>query len=102
MIEKDVARVEGVDRVVNDIEILPLSTYDNRIRQVLARQLYGNSVFTRVAVQRVPPIHIIVKNGHVSLEGAVLNEGQKNFAGIVAHTINGVFSVTNNLRTDIS
>lgn len=101
-IEKSVARVVGVHKVVNNIEVLPVSFYDNRIRRALVHQIYGSQMFARLAIQANPPIHVIVKNGHVTLEGVVFNEGQKNFAGITAHTINGVFSVTNNLRTDES
>ena len=59
-------------------------------------------MLSALANQTIPSIHLIVKNGHVTLEGVVLNKGQKNFAGITAHTVNGVFSVTNNLRTDRS
>ncbi len=101
-IEKSAARVEGVNTVVSNIEVLPPSFYDDRIRHLLARQLYGSQMLSALANQAIPSIHVIVKNGHVTLEGVVLNKGQKNFAGITAHTINGVFSVTNNLRTDRS
>lgn len=100
-IAKSTARVPGVTRVINSIEVLPPSFYDNRIRRALVRQLYGNPMFSRLAIQSRPPIHLIVKNGHVTLEGVVLNEGAKRFAFIKANGINGVFSVTNNLRTEI-
>lgn len=101
MIAKAVNRVEGVDSVVNNLEVQPLSPYDNRLRRALVQRIYGNQMFTRYAYQAVPPIHIVVRNGHVSLEGVVRTEAQKNFAGVMANGVNGVFSVTNNLRTEI-
>jgi hyperosmotically inducible protein len=100
-IEKVAQRVAGVDSVVNNIEILPLSPYDDRIRIALARQLFRNQVFTRHSIQAVPPVHIVVKNGNVTLEGVVNSELEKNVAFHVANGIHGVFSVTNNLRTEI-
>lgn len=99
-IERASQRVAGVNTVVNNIEVLPLSPYDNRIRVALVRQLFGNQMFTRYSIQSVPPIHIVVKNGHVTLEGLVNSEMEKNVANIVASGIHGVFSVTNNLRTE--
>lgn len=101
MIEKVTQRVAGVDTVVNNLEILPLSNYDDRIRVALANQLYRNQVFTRHSIQAVPPVHIVVKNGNVTLEGVVNSELEKNMAFHVANQIHGVFSVTNNLRTEI-
>lgn len=101
MIERVTERVEGVNSVTNNLEILPLSNYDDRIRVALARQLFGHQVFTRLAMQAVPPVHIVVKNGNVTLEGVVHSELQKNVAFHVANGIHGVFSVTNNLRTEI-
>ena len=100
MVEKAAQRVEGVDSVTNNIEILPLSSYDDRIRVALMRQLYRNPVFTRHSIQAVPPVHIVVKNGNVTLEGVVNSELEKNVAFHVANGIHGVFSVTNNLRTE--
>lgn len=101
MIERVAQRVEGVTTVTNNIEILPLSPYDDRIRIALANQLYRNQVFTRHSIQAVPPVHIVVKNGNVTLEGVVNSELEKNVAFHVANGIHGVFSVTNNLRTEI-
>ena len=101
MIEKVAQRLTGVTSVVNNIEILPLSPYDDRIRIALANQLYRNQVFTRHSIQAVPPVHIVVKNGNVTLEGVVNSELEKNVAFHVANGIHGVFSVTNNLRTEI-
>ncbi len=100
MIERAAERVPGVNSVTNNIEILPLSSYDDQIRVALARRLYRNQVFSRLAIQSVPPVHIVVKNGNVTLEGVVNNELEKNVAFHIANGIFGVFSVTNNLRTD--
>lgn len=101
MIEKVAQRVEGVTSVTNNIEILPVSSFDDQIRVALARQLYGSPVFTRHSIQAVPPVHIVVKNGNVTLEGVVNSELEKNVAFHLANGIHGVFSVTNNLRTEI-
>lgn len=100
-IGKATARVAGVDRVINSIEVQPVSFYDNRIRRAMVHQIYGNPTLARLTAQRIPPIHIIVNNGHVTLEGIVLNEGLKRLAFLKASGVNGVFSVTNNLRTEI-
>jgi hyperosmotically inducible periplasmic protein len=98
--ERVVKSIEGVERVINRIEILPLSPYDDRIRLATYRAIYGNTALNRYALQAVPPIHIIVKNGNVTLEGVVANEGDKNIADIRARSVPGVFSVTNNLRVE--
>jgi hyperosmotically inducible protein len=100
MIERATERVEGVKSVTNNIEILPLSSFDDRIRVALARQLFSNQVFTRLGMQAVPPVHIVVKNGNVTLEGVVSSQLEKNVAFHIANGIHGVFSVTNNLRTE--
>jgi hyperosmotically inducible protein len=96
--ERVVKRLEGVERVKNEIEVLPLSPEDDRIRIAEFRAIYGDPALNRYAHQSVPPIHIIVKNGNVTLEGVVDNEADKNIAGIRANRVPGVFSVTNNLR----
>ena len=98
--ERVVKGIERVDRVVNKIEVLPLSSYDDEIRLVSYRAIYGHIALNRYALQAVPPIHIVVKNGNVTLEGVVANEGDKNIAGLQANTVPGVFSVTNNLRVE--
>ena len=98
--ERVVKSIEGVERVINRIEVLPLSPYDDRIRLATYRAIYGNTALNRYALQAVPPIHIIVKNGNVTLEGVVANEGDKNIADIQARSVPGVFSVTNNLRVE--
>jgi hyperosmotically inducible protein len=98
--ENVVKRIEGVERVTNNIEVLPLSPADDRIRFAAYRTIYGQSALNRYGLQAIPPIHIIVNNGKVTLEGVVANEGDKNIAGIQANTVPGVFSVTNNLRVE--
>jgi hyperosmotically inducible periplasmic protein len=99
--ERVVKRVEGVEKVVNNIEVLPLSPNDDRIRMEAFRAIYSEpSLNTRYAHQAVPPIHIIVKNGHLTLEGVVASEMDKTLAGMRANAVPGVFSVTNNLRAE--
>lgn len=96
--ENVVKRVEGVRSVDNQIEVLPVSPNDDRIRIAVYRAIYGQTALNRYALRAVPPLHIIVKNGNVSLEGVVSNEGDKNIAGIQANGVSGVFSVQNNLH----
>jgi hyperosmotically inducible protein len=98
--ENVVKRLEGVDRVINNIEVLPLSPVDDRIRLATYRAVYGFPSLNRYALSAVPPIHIIVNNGKVTLTGVVANEADKNAAGIQANSVPGVFSVTNNLRVE--
>jgi hyperosmotically inducible protein len=96
--ERAVQRIEGVEKVINKIEVLPLSPMDDQIRLAEYRAIYGHPVLNRYAHQAVPPIHIIVKNGHVTLEGAVASESDKNIAGVQANSVPDVFEVVNNLR----
>lgn len=95
--ENVVKRVEGVAHVVNKIEVLPLSPFDNQIRRAEYRAIFGYGPLYRYAMGALPSIHIIVDNGHVTLVGVVSSEGDKNMAGIRANGVPGVFSVTNNL-----
>jgi len=95
-----VKSIEGVESVDNQIEVLPLSPNDDRIRMALYRAIYGQTTLQRYGLQAVPPIHIIVKNGQVTLEGVVANATDKNVANIQANGVSGVFSVTNNLRVE--
>ncbi len=95
--ERAVKRIEGVEKVVNNIEVLPLSPNDDRIRRAAYRAIYSNSVLSQYQLRAVPPIHIIVKNGNITLEGAVARQMDKNVAGIQANGVSGAFSVTNNL-----
>ena len=98
--ENVVKRIEGVEHVKNEIEVLPVSPNDDRIRRAVFRAIYGDPTMDRYAIQAVPPVHIIVKNGHVSLEGVVASEADKNIAGIRANGVSGVFSVANNLHVE--
>jgi hyperosmotically inducible protein len=98
--ENVVKRVEGVERVENNIEVLPLSPNDDRLRIAVYRAIYGQTGLDRYALQAVPPIHIIIKNGQVTLTGVVANEADKNMAGIRANGVPGVFGVTNDLRVE--
>jgi hyperosmotically inducible protein len=100
--ENVVKKVEGVDRVVNNIEVLPTSPMDDQIRRAEFRAIYGDPTLSRYEFGAVPPIHIIVNNGHVTLEGVVDNESDKNVAGIRAKGVPGTFSVQNNLRVQNS
>ena len=117
--ERVVKKVEGVEQVVNKMEVLPLSNMDDGVRARVYAAIYGNSVLRRynpnrgtpmwVSPARIAggitndpppgfhPIHIIVKNGNVILAGVVDNEGDKNIANIQANSVSGVFSVENNL-----
>lgn len=91
-------RVEGVTNVINNIEVLPLSPNDNQIRRAEARAIYGSpEIGDRYGNQALPPIHIIVKNGNVTLEGVVASDFDKNFINVRANSVAGVFKVTNNL-----
>jgi len=98
--ENAVKHIEGVEKIVNNIEVLPTSINDDRIRRATYRAIYGNSTLSLYQVRAVPPIHIIVKNGHVTLEGAVGRQMDKQIAGVQANSVSGVFSVTNNLQVD--
>lgn len=96
--EKVVKSIEGVKNVVNKIEELPTSMNDDRIRRAVYRALYADdSPLFRYGVGAVNSIHIIVKNGNVSLEGVVNTDGDKTIAGMRANGVSGVFSVKNNL-----
>lgn len=92
-----VKSIEGVSTVDNQIEVLPLSPMDDQIRRAEYRAIYSASGLFQYAQQAVPPIHIIVRNGHVTLEGVVAREADKNLAGVRANGVPNVFSVTNNL-----
>jgi hyperosmotically inducible protein len=95
--ERAVKSIEGVENVDNQIEVLPLSPMDDRLRIRLYRAIYGYPALQRYAMPVIKPIRIIVKNGHVTLEGVVDNETDKNLAEVRAKGVSGVFSVENNL-----
>src|ERR1043165_2308334 len=99
--ERRVARLAGVSRVVNKIEGLPLSSFDDSIRARTYRALFGwNSPLFRYGRGVNPSIHIVVNGGHVSLEGVVSNEGDRNLAYMLVNQVPGVFSVKNNLQVE--
>jgi hyperosmotically inducible periplasmic protein len=93
-----VRRIPGVTGVTNNIEVLPLSPFDNRVRVAEYRAIFGRDGLYRYAMGALPSIHIIVKNGHVTLEGVVNSQADRNLAGLYANSVFGVFSVTNHLR----
>jgi hyperosmotically inducible protein len=94
-------KVPGVRSVTNELQVLPTSFFDDRIRLQVARAIYKDPVLSRYAIQAIPPIHIIVDNGHVTLEGVVNNPMEKNVAGIRAGQAGLSFgTVTNNLQVE--
>ena len=100
-LQRLVQRVPGVTSVTNDLAVLPLSSFDNQLRMQVARAIFRDPALSRYAMQAVPPIHIIVDNGHVTLEGVVNNQMEKNVAGIRANGAGLSFGqVTNNLRVE--
>ena len=98
--EARVKHLEGVERVDNKIEILPASFNDDRIRGRVARAVFNDPRLFNYGIQPVPPIHIIVKNGHVNLVGVVRTQADKDDAFIRANGVSGVFSVENNLQVE--
>jgi osmotically-inducible protein OsmY len=101
--ENVVKKVEGVTNVVNRIEVLPLSPNDDRIRRAVYRSLFsGDSPLFRYGLGAVPSIHIIVRNGNVTLKGVVANQSDSNIANIRANSVSGVFSVRNELTVENS
>jgi len=90
--------IEGVEKVDNQIEVLPPSPMDDNLRLLLYRSIYGYPSLEKYALGVQKPIRIIVKNGHATLEGVVDNEADKNLAGLRANVVPGLFSVTNNLQ----
>lgn len=94
-------RLPGVKSVANRLEVLPLSRFDDDIRIAVARAIYRDPALSRYALQAIPPIHIIVKNGQVTLQGVVNNELEKNVAGLRAATAGlSLGPVVNNLRVE--
>ena len=96
--EKAVQRIEGVTKVVNNIQVLPPSNFDDQLRRAEFRAIFSRADLGRYTLGAIPQIHIIVDNGHVTLQGTVINQMDRNIAGIAANGVSGVFSVTNNLR----
>ena len=100
--ENSVKHIEGVEKVDNQIEVLPPSSMDDRLRRQLFRAIYGFPALQRYALGVQKPIRIVVKNGHVTLEGVVDSEADKNLAGVRANGIPGIFSVDNHLQVSKS
>lgn len=98
--ERRVSRIEGIDRVINNIQVLPPSSFDDSIRRRTYRAVFGTSSLYRYALGANPSIHIIVNRGHVTLEGVVANRMDSQLAYTAARGVSGVFSVTNNLRVE--
>lgn len=96
--EKAVKGIEGVTSVDNQIQVLPVSPMDDQIRRAEFRAIYSYPSFQHYSNMAVAPIHIVVAGGHVTLDGVVDNQADKDAANIRANGVPGVFSVTNNLR----
>ncbi|MDQ6665344.1 MAG: BON domain-containing protein [Acidobacteriota bacterium] len=100
-LQRVMRHVPGVESVTNDLKVLPLSPFDDRLRLQVARALYRDPVLSRYSIQAIPPIHIIVDNGHVTLEGVVNTDMEKEVAGVRANSSGLSFgTVTNNLRVE--
>ncbi|HXC33060.1 MAG TPA: BON domain-containing protein [Verrucomicrobiae bacterium] len=95
---KFVSSIPGVTKVINNIEILPPSQFDDQIRRAEYRTIFSKGDLGGYTMGAIPQMHIIVKGGHVTLEGRVMNQMDKTTAGIAANTVPGVFSVENNLQ----
>jgi hyperosmotically inducible protein len=99
--ETRVKDIEGVEQVINEIEVLPVSPSDDRLRVALYRALFGHdSPLFRYAHRALSPIHIIVKNGRATLKGVVATEQDKQIANVRARSVSGLFEVTNDLRVE--
>lgn len=102
-LQRIMQRIPGVSSVTNNLEVLPLSPNDDRLRLQVARAIYREPVLSRYGLGALPSIHIIVDNGHVTLEGVVDSEAAKNIAGIRANGAGLSFGMaTNNLRVENS
>jgi hyperosmotically inducible protein len=95
--EAAVKSIEGISGVTNNIEVLPPSPMDDQLRRALYRAIYGDPQLSKYGWSSMPSIHIIVKSGHVTLEGVVDNDTDKNLAGLRANSVPNVFEVKNNL-----
>jgi hyperosmotically inducible protein len=96
--EGSVKKIEGVQKVVNNIEVLPPSPSDDRIRHQVYRAIFGFDGLSKYAWGAVPSVHIIVKNGHATLVGVVDNPADKQMAEMQAKSVPGVFEVTDQLQ----
>jgi len=95
--ERRVKSITGVEIVDNQIRVLPLSPYDDRLRLAAVRTIFGNPALSRYSWGARPPIQFIVENGTITLKGTVANEGDRNLAGILANGIPGAFAVNNEI-----
>ena len=98
--ENAVKHIEGVEKVNNQIEVLPVSSFDNQIRRAEYRAIYSQPNLQRYGVGNLQSIHIIVKGGHVTLEGTVASQQDKDAAEIYAKSVPNVFSVDNHLTVE--
>jgi len=98
--EASVKRIKGVAQVVNNIEVLPASSFDDAIRARTVREMWRTAGLYRYTLGTHPSLHIIVRGGHVTLEGVVANKTDKQLAYLAASRVPGVFSVTNNVRAE--
>ena len=98
-IARRVAEIEGIQQVRNEVTVLPVSLFDDELRLRIARAIYGNSNFWRYGAMVNPPVHIIVENSRVTLEGVVNSNIDRLLARSIASSF-GAFSVTNHLKTD--
>ena len=96
--EARIKRLPGVERVINNIKVLPLSSMDSALRRQVYRAVFGFDGLGRYSMGANPSIHIIVDSGHLTLEGVVDNQADSNMAYLRANGVPGVFSVTNHLR----
>ena len=96
-IERRVEKVAGVTSVTDEIKVLPLSSMDDRLRQQVANAIYRDPMLAHYATMAVPPIHIIVENGRVTLTGVVSSDMEKQIAGMRATSSLSLGQVTNNL-----
>jgi hyperosmotically inducible protein len=99
--EARVREIDGVSKVINEIEVLPLSPQDDRLRMALYRKLYGfDSPLFRYATQAIPSIHIIVDRGRATLKGVVASKGDARLAYIRARSVPGLFDVKSDLQIE--
>ena len=96
--ERRVSKMEGVDRVINRIQVLPASSFDDSIRRRVYNAVFRTGGLYRYAMGANPSIHIIVNKGRVTLEGFVSSQMDSQLAYTAANGVSGVFAVTNNLR----
>jgi hyperosmotically inducible protein len=94
-----VKKIKDVTNVVNNIEVLPLSPADNSVRLAAYRAIYNDPTLSvRYAYRATPPIHIIVKNGNIRLEGVVSSQMDKDLINVRVHSVPGAFNIENDLQ----